>query len=123
VTIRLHDCAALVGCASVVYRIVLEDLMTVPYDVKRFCDAQGRVRQWPARLRDQRSVAHYLADKFAVDYPYAEKEVNALMEQWHTFGDYTFVRRVLIDFGLLKRMPDGSVYWRGTIDDWLDMVR
>ena len=43
---------------------------------------------------------------------YTEKEVNALLDERHTFGDFFLLRRELCDSGLLQRERDGSRYWR-----------
>lgn len=42
--------------------------------------------------------------------------MNALIGEWHTFGDYFILRRELIDAELLKRLPNGSKYWREKIE-------
>lgn len=57
----------------------------------------------------------YLASKFDIGIDYKEGQVNAIIDGWHTFGDYFILRRELVDSGLLKRLPDGSRYWRKMI--------
>ncbi len=42
----------------------------------------------------------------------AEREINALLDGWHAFGDRAVLRRGLIDAGLATRNPDGSDYLR-----------
>ncbi len=78
---------------------------------ERFLDEEGRIKQLPARREPRLAVLSYLADKFECR-DYTEKEVNAIIESWHTFGDYFVLRRELIDSGLMHREPDGSRYWK-----------
>jgi hypothetical protein len=74
-------------------------------------DAQGRVVRWPKKLVQQDAVSAYLAKKFDRGASYTEKEVNAILEDWHTFRDWALLRRTLWDMGYMEREPDGSRYW------------
>ena len=76
-----------------------------------FLDGDGRVKQLPVPNRTKIPVLEYLAGKFEPGRTYTEKEVNAILSAWHTFGDYYILRRLLIDHGMLERVPDGSRYW------------
>jgi hypothetical protein len=78
-----------------------------------YLDKQGRVKTWPSRQhkRLQREVLEYLAAKFEKGRHYSEREVNALLNRHHTFGDPALLRRELIEAGLLVRKRDGSAYW------------
>lgn len=80
--------------------------------VQRFLDAQGRLTVWPARLQDKLLVLEYLAARFEPGRRYHEKEVNAILHEWHTFGDWALLRRYLYDCGFMERKSDGSAYWR-----------
>ncbi len=80
--------------------------------VKAFLNDKGIVVSWPAKLSKQRLLLAYLATKFATKNVYTEKEVNALLQEWHTFGDWATLRRGLIDEGLLQRKSDGTEYRR-----------
>jgi hypothetical protein len=77
-----------------------------------FLDGEGRVTQLPARQKSKLLVLEYLAEKFAAGKDYTEKEVNAILTDWHTFNDYFLLRRELIDFKFLFRTRDGSRYWK-----------
>jgi hypothetical protein len=83
-----------------------------PLILRRFLDAQGRVTTWPARRQDQELVLDYLIAKLASGREYAEREVNAILLQWHTYGDPATLRRDLYDSRRLDRTPDGARYWR-----------
>ena len=80
--------------------------------VRRFLDEEGRVTALPQKQGKRRLVLSYLAESFACGRDYTEKEVNALLDARHTFGDFFLLRRELCDSGLLQREQDGSRYWR-----------
>lgn len=58
------------------------------------------------------AVIEYIATKFEVGREYTEKEVNEIINKWHTFGDYFILRRSMIEYQLLSRTPNGSKYWK-----------
>lgn len=80
--------------------------------LERFIDDEGKIKQLPAKKEPRLVVLSYLAEKFEEGRDYTEKEVNAIIDGWHTFGDYFLLRRELIDWGLMRRERDGSRYWR-----------
>ena len=84
-------------------------------DIEHFLDDKGRINAWPARHALKKAVLNYLAIKFEMNRDYKEKEVNAIIEQWHTFGDYFLLRRGLVDYHFLSRTRDGARYWREPI--------
>jgi|GEM_PF-352903 Penicillin V acylase and related amidases len=79
--------------------------------VLRFLEGE-QIRQLPMKAAHKYCVLQYLASKFETGKEYTEGQVNALIDEWHTFGDYFVLRRELIDSGLMKRLPNGSKYWR-----------
>lgn len=81
-------------------------------DIKNFIDNTGKIKSWPSKHDLKVQVLEYLADKFEYDRFYNEKEVNSIIDSYHTFGDYFLLRRELIDHKLLSRTRDGSRYWR-----------
>lgn len=80
--------------------------------MENFLDGSGRIKQWPAKRERKYEVLSYLAEKFIPGRYYTEKEVNKVIDAWHTFGDRFILRRGMIDLKLLKREPDGARYWR-----------
>jgi hypothetical protein len=80
--------------------------------LRPFRDERGRFTAWPARRKLQLAALELLAERFEPGRHYHEREVNALLEEWHTFADPAMLRRGLCDFGHLGRTPDGSRYWR-----------
>ena len=85
--------------------------------IATFLDDEGRIKQLPARGEAKRAVLAYLAEKFSCDRDYTQKEVNAIISNWHTFGDYFLLRRELIDAEFLCRVRDGSRYWKERSQD------
>ena len=80
-------------------------------NIAAFLTGDGRIKQIPIPNRTKVPVLEYLAGKFDEGRIYTEKEVNAVIDAWHTFGDYFILRRLLIDYGFMERVPDGSRYW------------
>jgi len=76
-----------------------------------FLDDFGRIVRIPVPNRTKIPVLAYLAEKFDKERMYNEKEVNCLINEWHTFGDYFILRRLLIDYKFLERTANGSTYW------------
>jgi hypothetical protein len=83
-------------------------------ELKNYLDDQGRLKAWPSKRRKgrfQQLALEYLAIQFEPDTYYSERQVNALLNQHHTFGDPALLRRELFDRGLVDRLRDGSAYW------------
>ena len=77
---------------------------------QRFLDSNGRLEQWPSHRDGKLLVLAYLATKFDPDTVYTEKEVNDLLQQWHTFNDWPLLRRELFDRAFIDRDRDGTNY-------------
>jgi hypothetical protein len=86
------------------------DRASLPRELRRFVDEHGRVIQWPVRQKLQRMAAAYLAARFEPGREYSEREVNELLREWHTFGDWALLRRVLCDWRYMMREPNGTRY-------------
>lgn len=81
-------------------------------DISRFLDVNGRIKVLPAKNQMRSEILMHLSAKFEYGRFYTEKEVNGIIENWHTFGDYFLLRRELIDSKLLARTNNGARYWR-----------
>ena len=84
-------------------------------ELERFLDESGCLIGWPSKKPLKAAALRYLGTKFAFGRFYTEKEVNARIGEWHTFGDYFLLRRELIESAILLRERDGSKYWKGDI--------
>jgi hypothetical protein len=80
--------------------------------IKQFLYSSGKICKFTQKQKIKYALLEYLAGKFEIDRTYSEREVNAICDKWHTFGDYFLLRRELVDNGLLCRERDGSKYWR-----------
>ena len=73
-------------------------------------DAAGRMARWPHKYSVQRLALWVMWMQFEPRRVYTEREVNAVLKAWHTWGDHVTLRRELINDRLLTRKPDGSQY-------------
>lgn len=92
-------------------------------DIMRFMDGKGRIKTWAAKKEVKFEILKYISTKFEHGRFYSEKEVNKVIEDWHTFGDYFLIRRGLIDNWLLSRTKSGSRYWKEERDTYTDIIR
>jgi hypothetical protein len=83
---------------------------SLPRELRPFIDGEGRLVQWPARQKIQRQAIDYFARRFEEGREYHEREVNELLNCWHTFGDWALLRRLLFDWGYMDREPNGTRY-------------
>lgn len=75
-------------------------------------DADGRLVRLPHKFSVQQTVMWVLWTRFAARRDYTEKEVNAILNAQHTFGDPATLRRELVNMKLLGRESDCSRYWK-----------
>jgi hypothetical protein len=73
-------------------------------------DEFGRMSRWPHKYSVQRLALWVLWMQFESRRVYTEREVNAVLKAWHTWGDHVTLRRELINDRLLTRKSDGSQY-------------
>jgi hypothetical protein len=90
--------------------------------IENFIDDEGKIKIWPTKHAVKFEVLKYLADKFENKHFYSEKEVNKIIDEWHTFNDYFLLRRALIESGLMSRTRNGAKYWRNEEMTSLDRV-
>src|SRR4051812_27161024 len=75
-------------------------------------DEAGRLVRLPNKFSVQQMAMWVLWTRFAPRRDYTEKEVNALLNAQHTFGDPATLRRELVNMKLLGRESDCSRYWK-----------
>ena len=73
-------------------------------------DRWGRMSRWPHKYSVQRLALWVMWMQFESRRVYTEREVNAVLKAWHTWGDHVTLRRELINDRLLTRKSDGSQY-------------
>lgn len=87
-------------------------------EIKSYLDEENRLKEWPSKRnkgKSQQLALEYMASKFCENVKYSEKEVNARLNQYHTFNDPAMLRREMVERKLLARMRDGSAYWRPSV--------
>jgi hypothetical protein len=75
-------------------------------------DEAGRLVRLPHKFSVQQMVMWVMWTRFAPRRDYTEKEVNAILNSQHTFGDPATLRRELVNMRLLGRESDCSRYWK-----------
>ncbi len=75
-------------------------------------DERGRLTRWPNKFAVQRIALWALWQRFDARRSYSEREVNAVINTWATYGDHATLRRELINMKLLGRKSDCSEYWK-----------
>jgi hypothetical protein len=63
----------------------------------------------PKKQKQKYLCLLWIISLFENDKLYNEKEVNLILK--NVYFDYVMIRRYLIDYRLLIRKDDGSVYW------------
>jgi len=86
--------------------------MDIQEVVKNYLDGQNRLKVFPSKRTKKLLALQYLATKFEEAVEYSEKEVNAIIDRWHTFDDICLLRRELYNNHLLNRTRDSSKYWK-----------
>ncbi|MCR2822554.1 DUF2087 domain-containing protein [Lederbergia panacisoli] len=87
-------------------------MMNPPNELKGFFNEKGQLKSWPAKRSKKSLAVEFLARKFDEGRTYSEKEVNAILEEWHTFSDSALLRRELFENKWLNRTLDGREYWK-----------
>lgn len=69
----------------------------------------GPLSGFPKKEKRKIVILRQLAKLFREGQRYTEKEVNAVLKE--KLDDYVTLRRYLIEYGFMDRLPDGSQYW------------
>lgn len=78
--------------------------------LKSFLDSEGRLTAYPSKRKMKLYALIYIAQKIDRDRIYTEKELNAALNEWHTFGDPATIRRELYTHKFLDRDSYGREY-------------
>lgn len=71
-------------------------------------DENGALHHFPAKEKKKIIVLRKIMENFSPGKTYTEKEVNRVLRR--IYADYATLRRSLIEYGLMERTPNGSVY-------------
>jgi hypothetical protein len=80
--------------------------------VARYFDATGRLMRWPGKGSHRELCLWVLCSKWPPRIHMAELEVNEFLKALHLFQDHAILRRLLSDYGMVVRTPDGKIYRR-----------
>ncbi|MBO0410686.1 DUF2087 domain-containing protein [Enterococcus hulanensis] len=75
-----------------------------------FLDENGKAVQIPKKEKKRIILLQRLAESFAPEKQYTEKQVNEIISEM--FEDFVTIRRYLIEYGILGRTVDGTTYWK-----------
>ena len=78
--------------------------------LKNFLDEEGRLTAYPSKRKMKLYALIYIAEKIEKGKTYTEKEINAALNKWHTFGDPATLRRELYTHKFLNRDSYGKEY-------------
>ena len=76
--------------------------------IDQFFRPDGTLISIPAKASKKIAVLELIASKLSPDTKYPEKELNAIIANFHE--DTAAIRRYMIEYGILER-DGGSVYW------------
>jgi len=79
--------------------------------LRNFLDGEGRLKQMPAKHKLRAYVYLWAAEQLEPGRRYSEGELNACIDRLTAFRDPATIRRALVDYGFMARLPDGSAYW------------
>lgn len=80
--------------------------------VTRHFDGAGHLLRWPKRAGEREMCLWVMWSHLPARAVLREREVNALLDARHDFGDYALLRRALCDGGFVFRTVDGRAYRR-----------
>ena len=74
--------------------------------LRGFLDADGKLRQYPSKLKARLPAMFYVTSRFEAGKKYTEPEVNATINDVCDFKDPATIRRDLVDNKFLCRSDD-----------------
>lgn len=75
-------------------------------------DPEGRLTIWPSRRAVQDLSLWAFWARLPAERRLPEKDVNAVLNAAHLFGDAAILRRTMVTLGMVTREKDGSDYLR-----------
>lgn len=78
--------------------------------MQAFTNEEGRISAFPVQEKKLLVLLRYVLEAFEPGRRYSEKQVNETLARFNE--DTAFLRRSLVDFGMIGRTPRGEEYWR-----------
>lgn len=69
----------------------------------------GPISEYPLKEKRRVIILTKVVERFDRNRQYSEKEVNEILKE--VYADYAMLRRHLVEYGFMDRIPDGSTYW------------
>ncbi|OFW81745.1 MAG: hypothetical protein A2201_07410 [Alicyclobacillus sp. RIFOXYA1_FULL_53_8] len=69
----------------------------------------GPLKNFSMKEKYKLIIVKEISQRFEAGRIYTEKQVNQILQE--IFEDYAVLRRYLVEYGFLTRLPDGSQYW------------
>lgn len=81
--------------------------------IQGYQDKNGKFHSFPGKRQKEKQtlMLQYLASKFETNKKYSEKEVNDILNEYHSFNDPATLRRLMFGKGFINRTVDGREYW------------
>jgi len=104
--------------APAVAPVAAPDAIAQPVDPRfvqrmaRLYDGEGRLLRWPKKTLPRLTCLWVLWSRLPAREVMTERQISDRIADLHGFGDYAFLRRQLVDHGLVTRTPDGRQYCR-----------
>ena len=88
-------------------------MVAIDNSLKGYLDDDGKFDRFPGKKQKKKQTAmlEFLASKFESGKKYTEKEVNEILNQFHSFNDPATLRRLMFGHKLIDRTLDGRSYW------------
>jgi len=77
--------------------------------IAKLFDEDGKLVRFPSKEKEKLIVLLKIVNEFKTDSRYNEKELNMKLKE--IYPDFPLLRRYLIEYGLMDRKSDGSLYW------------
>ncbi len=96
----------------------LDDVQTSAVDFKLVerClnqfDEQGVLMRWPSKNLVQKTCIWVFWAMLPKGQNLTERQISALLDEGHSFGDPATLRRVMVGYQLVSRTKDGAQYQR-----------
>jgi hypothetical protein len=77
--------------------------------INTFCEADGRIRQFPAQQKKFEVILRHALKSFEPGVRYTEKQVNKILKNYS--DDTATLRRGFIECNMMQRESGGGEYW------------
>lgn len=77
--------------------------------VQKYFREDGTLALFPTKAKARVALLRKIVGLLTPGVRYTEKELNAILSP--LTEDHVIVRRCLVDYGFVSRVPDGSAYW------------